>query len=265
MVPPAHGFLQVADGGPRHAVVRIDVTPGTNDAEPRDFESLEQPGNRVRITVGPAADGKHRTGDGAEVHTHGAMLPVVVETLVLEPQGRKKRQRLDTLEPTFAPGGTHDLRIERASLVGQHDVAPPEIVVQQATTHEVDVVGIAIVARTAGNDRLERRRPTRRHLQGGEAAPRDADHADRPVAPRLSGGPGDGRDRIVLFLRRVLIVERPVGITAAAQIDAQRRDAMLCEPPMEHGIADCRQIGLPVRDPFEDHRHLAERKPRRQP
>jgi hypothetical protein len=55
-------------------------------------------------------------------------------------------------------------------------------------------------------------------LQGGEAAPGNADHAHGPVAPELRGGSGDGRDRIVLLLRHVLIVQYPVGIAAAAQI-----------------------------------------------
>ena len=52
------------------------------------------------------------------------------------------------------------------------------------------------------SDGFQCRRPARRDLQSIEAAPGDADHADRAGAPGLGREPGDDLERVVLLLQR---------------------------------------------------------------
>src|SRR5204862_2953930 len=158
VIPPAYGLLKEADRGFRHPVLRIDVPPGTDDPKPRNLQPLEQPRNGVGVTVGPAPDCEHWALDGREILTDGAVLPVVVIALMGEPERREKRNCGDPLEPALAPARADDLGVERARLEGQHDAAPPEIVVEDAAAHVVDVVGITVVGRADRDDRLERGR-----------------------------------------------------------------------------------------------------------
>ena len=96
-------------------------------------------------------------------------------------------------------------------------------VVEQAAAHVVAVVGIAVVGRAGGDDRLQRRRPVARDLQRVEAAPGDAHHADRAAAPGLRGEPGDHLDGVGLLLRQIFVGEQAVGIAGAAHVDAHGR------------------------------------------
>ncbi len=107
------------------------------------------------------------------------------------PQRRPERHRRETLLPLRAPAFADEGGIGGARLIDQHDAAPPEIVVDDAAAHVVHVVGIAVVGRAHGEDRLERRRAQRRDLQRVEAAPRLAHEPDRAGAPALPRDPGD--------------------------------------------------------------------------
>ena len=95
-----------------------------------------------------------------------------------------------------------------------------------AAAHEMHVVGIAVVGRADGDDGLEGRRPARGDLQPVEAAPGDSNHPDLAVAPCLRREPGDGLDGVVLLLLGIFVVDHPLGIAAAADVEAQARIAM---------------------------------------
>src|SRR5215813_3122151 len=67
VIPPAERLLQESDGRTRHAVVRIKMGPGSDEALARGAEASQEPGNRVAVGIGPTADGIHSTGYGAVV------------------------------------------------------------------------------------------------------------------------------------------------------------------------------------------------------
>ena len=85
---------------------------------------------------------------------------------------------------------------------------------EHAAADVVHVVGVAVVAGAHRDDGLQRRRAARGDLQAVEAAPGDAEHADRAAAPRLRGQPGDDLDRVLLLLGQVLVLDDPVGVAA---------------------------------------------------
>src|SRR5258708_37755389 len=84
----------------------------------------------------------------------------------------------------------------------------------------MDIVGRALVGGEEGDPRLERGWAARRHLQPVEPAPGDPHHADGAGAPALPGKPGDDLETVVLLLLQVLVVEEPIGLAAAAHVDA---------------------------------------------
>ena len=92
-------------------------------------------------------------------------------------------------------------------------------------------------------------------LERVEAAPRLADHADGARAPRLAGEPADHLDAVLLLARQVLVLEDPLGVARAAQVDPDRRVAVAGEVGVDPRVADGRRVVLAVRDVLEDRRH----------
>ena len=84
----------------------------------------------------------------------------------------------------------------------------------------MDIVAVAVVGGAQGDDGLERGWTQRRHLQGVEAAPGNAHHANRAAAPTLPGQPGDDFDRIKQLLLRVLVMHQAIGDKAQQDVDA---------------------------------------------
>src|SRR5258708_16017916 len=152
------------------------------------------------MAVGPAAHRIDRALDRLPILAARAMLVELVAALVSQPIEQPESVLVETLQPHLAPAIPHDGRIGRGGVDGKYRGAPSELVAEQATTHEMNVVAIAIVRRGDGDDSLERRRPARRPLQPVEPAPGDADHPDGARAPRLGDDPGDHLHGVVLFL-----------------------------------------------------------------
>src|SRR5262245_66667639 len=67
VIPPAKRLLQESDGRTRHAVVRVEMGPGSDEALARSAEPGQEPGNRAAVGIGPTADGMHSAGYGAVV------------------------------------------------------------------------------------------------------------------------------------------------------------------------------------------------------
>ena len=94
---------------------------------------------------------------------------------------------------------------------------------------------------------------------------------DRAAAPRLRGEPGDDLERVVLLLRQVLVVEDPVRVAAAAQVDAHAGVAVAGEVRVVVGVARGERVALAVGQVLEDRRHrvllgvCGSQMPRRQP
>jgi hypothetical protein len=135
-----------------------------------------------------------------------------------------------------------------------HDRTPPEVLLDQAAAHVVDVAGIAVVGRAEGDDGLERRRPERRRLQRVEAAPGLAHHAHRAAAPGLRRQPGDDLQGVGLLLRQVFVVQQAVGLARAAHVDAHRGIAVAGEIVVHRLVAAAHVVALAVGDVFEDGR-----------
>src|SRR4029434_2366415 len=85
VIPPTQRLLQESDSRTGHSVVRIEMSPRSDEAFARDLESRQEPGNRVAVGIGPAADGIHGAGDGTVVFAHRAVFPVIVAPGMLEP------------------------------------------------------------------------------------------------------------------------------------------------------------------------------------
>ena len=179
------------------------------------------------------------------------MSPVCVAGRVFQPAGGEEGQCLDPLDPALAPVAAQR-RIGRAGLVGQHLGAPVEVVGQQAAAHVVDVVRMAVHGGAAGDDRLQRRRAACGELQPVEPAPGDPDHPDVAVAPRLARDPGDDCLAVRELLLRVLVVEEPVRIPGAGDVDPDAGVAGRGEHRMGGGVARRGPVALAVGQVFQD-------------
>jgi hypothetical protein len=113
--------------------------------------------------------------------------------------------------------------------------------------------------------------PARRHLQGIEAAPGDAEHADRAAAPGLASEPGDHLQCIVLLLLHVFVRDQPVAVAGAPDVDARTGIAVAGEVVVHGIVAQPHGIALAIGQIFQQRRHgiacgiLGQPQARRQP
>jgi hypothetical protein len=127
------------------------------------------------------------------------------------------------------------------------------------------IVGIAVVGRAQGDDRLQGRRPQGGDLQRVEAAPRDADHADGAAAPGLAGDPVDHDEGVLMLLGGVFVAQQAVGIARAADVDADRGVAVAGVVAVHRLVAQPRQVALAIRQVFEHRRYRPVVRRHRQP
>src|SRR5690606_4500816 len=142
---------------------------------------------------------------------------------VLERGDDLRHVRLQALHPHLAPAAAHELGIGRARLVAEQLARPADRAQQDRAAAEDLAVAIAIGRERLRDDRLELLRGTRRGLDALKAPPRDPEHADLPVAPRLPGDPLHGLDRVERLVADRERALDAVRIARAANIDAQDR------------------------------------------
>ena len=183
------------------------------------------------------------------------MLPEGVAVLMAQPVLQQQRFVLEAHQPHVAPALPHQQGIGRARAVRQHGGGPAAILVQQAAALVVDVIGVAIDRGVDGNHRLQRRRAAHGDLQPVEAAPGDADHADRAAAPRLLHQPVDHLQRVVLLLLEIFVPHKAIGFAVAAHIHAHAGIAVAGHVGMGELIADRGAVALPVGQIFQDGRN----------
>ncbi len=162
---------------------------------------------------------------------------------------------LEAFLPHLLPCLAHRPWVWRESRHRVHGRAPAEhLVGQKATAHVVGIVGVPVIGRVHGDDRLQCGRAPGGDLQAVESPPRLADHPDVAAAPRLGGNPGDGLDGVVLLLERVLVDEHAVGVSAAPDVEPHSRIPVTGEVAEATLIVNGEQVVLAVRDVLENRR-----------
>ena len=254
VVPPAQRLLQEADRRIGNREVRILVHPRPQQRLLGAGEVLHHPRDRIDVRIPPAADHVDRRFDIGVALADRAMLPVVVPVLVVQPGFRQQRHVVEPVLPHLAPAFAHQRRVGHGGGKAQHGRRPAEILQQHVAALVVDVVGVAIVGGAQRDDRLERLRPERRHLQPVEAAPGDAHHAELAVAPGLAGDPVDHFQRVGLLLRGVLVEHQAIGFAVATHVDAHAGVAVTGKVGVGQLVANRRAIPLAIGQVFENRR-----------
>ncbi|MNV48706.1 hypothetical protein D3C71_1406280 [compost metagenome] len=180
------------------------------------------------------------------------MFPVIVVTLVFQPECGKEGELLQSLDPAVAPRVANDLRIKRTALISKHDGAPPQIVVQQEAAHVVNVVGITVVGRIGGDDGFQCRRTAGGDLQAVEAAPALAHHADIAAAPRLAGNPVDHLECVVLFLLQIFVCHVAIGFACATHVHANRGISLAGKIAVHRLVAPAGSVSLAIGNILEN-------------
>ena len=231
------------------------MTPWSYDAPARSVEVREQARDGTREVVGPAADGEDRAADRAPVLADGGVAPEVVAVLVVEPGVDPGSEVVETFLPHRAPGLAHDGRIRRAGIEEHHRVGPPELLDEEGAAGPVQRLVVAVVAAAHGDDGPERIRRAGRERKGGEAAPGLAEHADRPRAPRLAGGPFDHLDAVVELAGFPFAAQEPVGIPGSADVHPKAGIAVPRDVVVDATVARAVVVALAVGHVLDDGRH----------
>ena len=183
------------------------------------------------------------------------MPPEFIAALVVQPIEYPRTGVLEPLEPDVAPGLADHLRVGRTRVEAEHGRGPFQVLGDQAAAHVMDIVGIAVVGRAHGDDRLEGRRMQGRDLQAVEAAPGNPGHADMTGTPGLGSQPGDHGGAVIELLLEIFTLEQALGIAGAANIDPHAGIALAGHILVHGGVADAGKVAPPVRQMLKDRRH----------
>src|SRR5260370_33835590 len=165
MTPPPERFVKEAIGGPGCTAIKSELmSVRTDDADCRNLQIRQHARDGVGIAIEPPADGEHRTLDRAVVLVDGAVFPKSVAGGVHHPSSRGGLDGLQPLLPVLPPRLSHDPGVAWKRKPREERRAPVEIVVQEATTHIVHIVGVAVVSRAGSDDGTQRRRTARSDL-----------------------------------------------------------------------------------------------------
>src|SRR6516164_7763064 len=103
MVPPAQDFLQKPDRRPRQTFMGVEVCQGADCDIVWPLETGCKPEGTVAKEIGPSAPNPGGAGDSSIVKGHGAMLPIAVQGLMLQPDLGPEPLRLQALKPHLTP------------------------------------------------------------------------------------------------------------------------------------------------------------------
>src|SRR6266568_7113832 len=162
IVPPTQHFLQEADLRAGTCKMRIPMCPRPDETLARHRQSLEKAWNCILIAIGPATDGVHRALDRLVILAYRSMLPIGITSLVLQPKLEEQRYALQALQPHRPPAIADKHWVGREAHCAEKERGPLKSGRQKRAAHVVRIVGVAIVARADGYDRLECRRTARR-------------------------------------------------------------------------------------------------------
>jgi hypothetical protein len=214
--------------------MRIGVRPRPDETLARHRQAREQARNCILVGIGPAAHGVNRTLNRAVILAHRTALPVRIAPLVLQPDFEEERCVRQALQPRRSPNLSDKHRVGREAHRAEKEEGPLKPGRNKRAPHVVGVIGIPVITRTDGDDRLERRRTARRNLP----APGDAHHPHHAAAPGLRRQPRYDLHAIGQLLLRVLVQQQARGLAAAANVDANA------------GVAVAGKVGMSQRIPF---------------
>ena len=255
LVPPAKAFLQEAYARSGLCKMRILVGPWPDQSFFRTGQVLEQAEDGVRVPIRPTTHRIDRHLNVGIVFADRAVSVELVSPLVAEPVEHPQPVAFQALHPHLPPAVSHDCGIGRRVADREGRGPPAQLVGQHAATHEVDVVGVAIVGGAERNDRAQRFGTPCCDLKPVESAPADPDHADLSRAPGLGGKPLDHGQAVVLFLLEILAQADAFAVTRAAQVDTNARISVACEIRMGQVITLNRTVTLAIGQVLENCRH----------
>ena len=171
-VPPAFAFVQKVDGGAGYPGVWLFVAPRTNQGLAWGRQVFQHRKDRRGIAVEPAADQQCSRRDGRIILADRPLFPERIAALMAQPFGRIQPQIGDSVLPHAPPAvRPHHRRIGGQGPAIQERTAPAEIVVQQASAQIMRITAIAVIGRTDGDHRLQRRGTASGDLQAVETTP----------------------------------------------------------------------------------------------
>ena len=99
--------------------------------------------------LGPAKTGSL---DGAKVRTHRPVFPVGIQVWMAQPRCQQQRRVAEPLHPHIMPPVSDQRRIGRAGRKREHGGGPAQVFHEQSPSFVVNVVRVAIVGRTQGDN-----------------------------------------------------------------------------------------------------------------
>ena len=252
MVTPADHLLQPANRRFNRHVMRERMRPGADQPFARTLQPGQQTRHGFRIIVSPAGHRKDRDGDPGKILGHRPLFPEIITALVAEPCVGPGLVMGDPGQPHRAPCVANNHRVGRQVVVGEHRGGPVEIILGQTAADPMDIGGIAVVGGPDGDDGFQGRRLMCCNLQPVEPTPADPVHRDLPVAPPLGGQPGNRGDAIALFLLGILVVDQPLAVARAANVQPDAGIAMPRQIAVHRMIATARALAFAVGQIFQN-------------
>ena len=175
LVEPAHGLVTPFDAGLGIRFVRPGMRPRSDDRLHRRLQVLEHARHAVAVAVVPARDVQARDADVAISALRRGPVPegpVPLLALVGHHPGRRVEAIAEVRLVDDVVRRTGAGIVEVLAHFPRIDVHDP--------IDEMDIFLVEILGRIHGDDRLQRRRTTQRHLDRIEPAPGNTEHADLP-------------------------------------------------------------------------------------
>ena len=155
VIPPPQRMLKKSYRRLWDTLLRVFMTPGSDEAFYGARKMSKHARHRVRIAIFPTTNRIDRTFDICIAFTDGPMLPVFITSLMLHPNFRRRGLPVfKAFKPCVAPVHPCNLGVWRQGHGVKKAGPPEEPVGKQAPTHPVHIIGIAIVSRAMRNDRL---------------------------------------------------------------------------------------------------------------
>jgi hypothetical protein len=248
-VEPAHRFATPLDLGLGPRIVREVVVPGADHGLHRRIHVLEHADHAVAVAVVPAPDVVAGHPDLVVAVSRRGPVPERAVALVAHVRVDAGLDVEAVRGPCLVEFVVGRARQGVVEVVAHH----PGVGVQDPVD-VVHVLGVQVLGGHQRHERLQRRRVAKRHLDGVEAAPRDAEHADVAGGEGPARQPVDDRLAVVQLDVRVFVGNHPpLAPARPPDVDARHEVAVIQEVGVERVVPRPRLV-LPIRQVFEQDR-----------